>query len=113
MDRRHHCQSPVSSADNTVLVSVMHANNETGVIQPLADIVRTVREHEASSGCVWEGCIVKLVGISGSTVIMYASRVSHVQCLLISVLLNFYVGWHQELPIRLAIAAWVAVTCSA
>ncbi len=32
---------------DTVLVSVMHANNETGVIQPLADIARIVREARA------------------------------------------------------------------
>jgi hypothetical protein len=37
-------------ADNTVLVSVMHANNETGVIQPIAEIVRAVRDHEAAAG---------------------------------------------------------------
>lgn len=29
---------------NTVLVSVMHANNETGVIQPIADIARMAHE---------------------------------------------------------------------
>jgi hypothetical protein len=28
----------------------MHANNETGVIQPIADIVRAVRDHEAAAG---------------------------------------------------------------
>lgn len=31
----------------TVLVSVMHANNETGVIQPLDAVVEVVREHRA------------------------------------------------------------------
>jgi len=32
---------------DTLLVSVMHANNETGVIQPLAEIVDAVRDHGA------------------------------------------------------------------
>jgi cysteine desulfurase len=32
----------------TFLVSVMHANNETGTIQPLAEISRLVREHRAA-----------------------------------------------------------------
>lgn len=31
---------------NTVLISVMHANNEVGTIQPLADIARIARERE-------------------------------------------------------------------
>jgi cysteine desulfurase len=30
--------------DETILVSIMHANNETGVLQPVADIGRIVRE---------------------------------------------------------------------
>jgi cysteine desulfurase len=30
----------------TILVSVMHANNEVGTIQPLAEIARITREHE-------------------------------------------------------------------
>jgi cysteine desulfurase len=30
--------------DETILVSIMYANNETGVIQPIADIARLVRE---------------------------------------------------------------------
>ena len=30
--------------DETILVSIMYANNETGVIQPLADIARLVRQ---------------------------------------------------------------------
>lgn len=30
--------------DTTILVSIMYANNETGVIQPIADIARLVRE---------------------------------------------------------------------
>ena len=33
--------------DETTLVSVMHANNETGVIQPIADIARLAHEHGA------------------------------------------------------------------
>ena len=33
--------------DETTLVSVMHANNETGVIQPIADIVRLARQRGA------------------------------------------------------------------
>jgi cysteine desulfurase len=32
---------------DTLLVSVMHVNNETGVIQPLGDICRILEEHEA------------------------------------------------------------------
>ena len=32
---------------DTLLVSVMHVNNETGVIQPLDDIARTLAKHEA------------------------------------------------------------------
>jgi len=31
--------------DDTILVSVMHANNELGTIQPIAEIGRAVREH--------------------------------------------------------------------
>ncbi len=31
----------------TVLVSIMHANNEVGIIQPLAEIAMSVREHGA------------------------------------------------------------------
>ena len=34
-----------SIRDDTVLVSVMHANNETGVIQPLPEISQVCREH--------------------------------------------------------------------
>jgi cysteine desulfurase len=30
---------------NTILISVMHANNEVGTIQPIADISRIAREH--------------------------------------------------------------------
>src|SRR5262249_57306932 len=30
---------------HTVLVSIMHANNEVGTIQPIADISRITREH--------------------------------------------------------------------
>lgn len=33
--------------DDTVLVSVMHINNETGAIQPIAEICRLLAEHEA------------------------------------------------------------------
>jgi cysteine desulfurase len=32
---------------NTVLVSIMHANNEIGTIQPIADIARVAHEHGA------------------------------------------------------------------
>ncbi len=32
---------------DTVLVSVMHANNETGVIQPIAELARIARDHGA------------------------------------------------------------------
>ena len=32
---------------DTVLVSVMHVNNETGIIQPLDDIAKTLAKHEA------------------------------------------------------------------
>jgi cysteine desulfurase len=34
-----------SIRDNTVLVSIMHANNETGVIRPLREISEVCREH--------------------------------------------------------------------
>jgi len=34
-----------SIRDDTVLVSIMHANNETGLIQPLREISETCREH--------------------------------------------------------------------
>src|SRR5205823_7444849 len=34
-----------SIRDDTVLVSIMHANNETGVIQPLREISEICREH--------------------------------------------------------------------
>lgn len=36
---------------STVLVSVMHANNETGTIQPVAEIARIVHEHGALLHC--------------------------------------------------------------
>ena len=32
--------------DNTRLVSVMHANNETGVVQPIGEIARICKQHE-------------------------------------------------------------------
>ena len=35
----------------TVLVSVMHANNETGTIQPIAEIARVAHEHGALMHC--------------------------------------------------------------
>jgi cysteine desulfurase len=31
--------------DHTILISVMHANNETGSVQPIADIARAARRH--------------------------------------------------------------------
>lgn len=33
--------------DDTLLVSIMHANNETGVIQPIPDIAVAMQDHEA------------------------------------------------------------------
>jgi cysteine desulfurase len=33
--------------DHTALVTIMHANNETGTIQPIAEIARVAREHGA------------------------------------------------------------------
>ncbi|MEW9797998.1 cysteine desulfurase DndA [Alteromonas sp. CYL-A6] len=33
--------------DDTVLVSIMHINNETGAIQPIAEICQLLEEHEA------------------------------------------------------------------
>jgi cysteine desulfurase NifS len=35
----------------TILVSVMHANNETGAIQPIADLARIARDHGALMHC--------------------------------------------------------------
>ncbi len=32
--------------DETIMVSIMHSNNETGVIQPIEDIARTTRERK-------------------------------------------------------------------
>ena len=32
--------------ENTILISVMHANNETGVIQPLAEIAKIAQKHD-------------------------------------------------------------------
>ena len=32
--------------DKTILVSIMHSNNETGTIQPIAEIARITREHK-------------------------------------------------------------------
>lgn len=37
-----------SIGDDTVLVSVMHANNETGTLQPVAEIANLVRERRAA-----------------------------------------------------------------
>ncbi|MBE0471004.1 MAG: cysteine desulfurase DndA [Methyloprofundus sp.] len=36
-----------SLREDTLLVSVMHINNETGVIQPITDICKTLANHEA------------------------------------------------------------------
>ncbi len=38
---------------NTLLVSLMHANNETGCVQPVALIARTVRERRASGQAIF------------------------------------------------------------
>jgi cysteine desulfurase len=35
------------AADNTAILTVMHANNETGVVQPIADIARLARGYGA------------------------------------------------------------------
>ena len=37
--------------DDTLLVSVMHANNETGVIQPISEICELLKDHEAFFHC--------------------------------------------------------------
>ena len=37
--------------DDTVLVSVMHANNETGVMNPIADIAEVCHEHDVLLHC--------------------------------------------------------------
>lgn len=48
---RHGLVDPASLSEalrpHTVLVSVMHANNETGVIQPIAELARITRAHGA------------------------------------------------------------------
>jgi cysteine desulfurase len=36
--------------DDTALVSVMHANNEIGTIQPVADLARLAHEREDPGG---------------------------------------------------------------
>jgi len=41
----------LAAADGRSLVSVMLANNETGVIQPVADVVRIARQHGALVHC--------------------------------------------------------------
>jgi cysteine desulfurase len=42
-----------SLRDNTVLVSVMHANNETGTIQPLREIARFVEERRRGGQAIY------------------------------------------------------------
>ena len=37
----------VRAADETILVSIMHANNRVGTLQPIAEIASIVREHGA------------------------------------------------------------------
>jgi len=39
--------SAAAIGDDTALVTVMHANNETGVLQPIAEIARAARAHGA------------------------------------------------------------------
>ncbi len=41
----------LAAAEDKVLVSVMLANNETGVIQPIGDVVEIARAHEALVHC--------------------------------------------------------------
>ncbi len=36
--------------ENTVLVSVMYANNEIGTVQPIAEIAKVIREHNRAGG---------------------------------------------------------------
>jgi cysteine desulfurase len=38
---------------NTALVSVMHANNETGVVQPIEEIAAIVRERREQGQAIW------------------------------------------------------------
>lgn len=46
--------------ENTILVSIMHVNNETGVIQPIEEISRMV--HEKSPNCVIHSDCVQSFG---------------------------------------------------
>lgn len=39
--------------DNTILVSVMHANNEIGTIEPIREITKVVRDHKKQKGGVY------------------------------------------------------------
>ena len=45
------CLSKAAAANEKILVSVMWANNETGVIQPIEDIVKLAHAHEALVHC--------------------------------------------------------------
>ncbi len=40
-------------SDSTVLISVMHANNEIGTIQPIRDIARLIRKWKAEQGSAY------------------------------------------------------------
>lgn len=46
-----HLEQLLAAADAPALVSVMLANNETGVVQPLADIVSLARQYDALVHC--------------------------------------------------------------
>ncbi len=69
--------------DSTVLVSVMHANNETGTIQPIAEIAGVAHEHGALMHCDAAQSVgkvavdVQVLGVDMLTVVghkMYAPK---------------------------------------
>jgi len=47
----HHLEELLAAADAPVLVSVMLANNETGVVQPIAEVVTLARRYGALVHC--------------------------------------------------------------